>query len=263
MTVPATLLLVWLGSAATMALLWAAQLRTRNAGIVDAGWSACLGGAAVASAFLGEGAVERRFLVGALGGVWGARLAWHLLVDRVLGRPEEGRYVTLRGNWSPHADRAFFVFYQFQALSVGILALPFALASADTETPLRLADWAALVLWGAGWSGEAVADRQLRAFKAERRNRGRTCRSGLWAVSRHPNYFFEWVQWCAFALLASGAAWGWLGWLAPLAILYLVLFVTGIPPTEAQAVKSRGDDYRRYQAEVSPFVPWFPKRRSE
>ena len=85
-------------------------------------------------------------------------------------------------------------------------------------------------------------------------------RQGLWRYSRHPNYFFQWLTWVAYALMALAAPWGWIGLLAPLLILYLIVFVTGIPPSEEQALKSRGDDYRRYQRETSAFVPWFPRR---
>ena len=62
--------------------------------------------------------------------------------------------------------------------------------------------------------------------------------------------------------MALAAPWGWIGLLSPLLILYLILFVTGIPPTEQQALASRGEDYRRYQRETSAFIPWFPKEPS-
>ena len=96
-------------------------------------------------------------------------------------------------------------------------------------------------------------------FKEDPANRGKTCRAGLWRYSRHPNYFFEWVLWCGMATLALGTPLGWLAYLSPALILYFILKITGIPPTEAQSLKSRGDDYRRYQQETSAFFPWFPK----
>ena len=85
---------------------------------------------------------------------------------------------------------------------------------------------------------------------------------GLWRYTRHPNYFFQTLTWVAYALIAVAAPWGWLAFLAPALILYLVLFVTGVPPAEESSLRSRGDAYRRYQARTSAFVPWPPKRSS-
>jgi steroid 5-alpha reductase family enzyme len=108
--------------------------------------------------------------------------------------------------------------------------------------------------------GLAVADLQLARFKADRCNQGTSCRSGLWRYSRHPNYFFEWVHWWAYAPLAMGVSFWWVALAVPMLLLYFILFVTGIPPTEAQSLASRGEDYRRYQHTTSRFVPWFPRK---
>jgi steroid 5-alpha reductase family enzyme len=91
-------------------------------------------------------------------------------------------------------------------------------------------------------------------------NRGHTCRDGLWRYSRHPNYFFEWLHWWAYVPLSLGAAGGWATILAPLVMLFFLFCVTGIPATEAQALQSRGADYRQYQRTTSAFFPWFPRR---
>jgi steroid 5-alpha reductase family enzyme len=84
----------------------------------------------------------------------------------------------------------------------------------------------------------------------------------LWRYSRHPNYFFEWLVWVAYALFALASPFGALALICPMVMLYLLFRVTGIPATEAQAIRSKGDDYRRYQASTSVFVPWFPRRAS-
>jgi steroid 5-alpha reductase family enzyme len=108
-------------------------------------------------------------------------------------------------------------------------------------------------------AGEAIADRQLARFRAHPANRGKTCRVGLWSVSRHPNYFFEWLIWCAYIPLSIGSPLFFAALLGPVLLLVFLLKVSGVPPTEAQAVSSRGEDYRRYQRTVSVFFPWFPK----
>jgi steroid 5-alpha reductase family enzyme len=253
----------WLGAGLLMIALWLIQRHTRNAGIVDVGWAAITGTLAVWHALGADGVFVRRVVVGFLGAGWGWRLAWHLLRDRVWGQPEEGRYVTLRRNWSPHADRAFFIFFQAQAAAAVALSLPFALAAVSARPFPVASDIAGMVLVIVGVVGETVADRQLLAFKRDPSRRGQTCRTGLWRYSRHPNYFFEWILWCGFGVFGLAGPWGWLGLVAPLIMLMTILFVTGIPPTEAQALASRGEDYRRYQQTTSAFIPWRPRRLPE
>jgi len=79
----------------------------------------------------------------------------------------------------------------------------------------------------------------------------------LWNYSRHPNYFFEWLIWVAFALFALGSPYGYLGLVSPLLMLFFLFRVTGIPATEAQALRTKGEDYKQYQQTTSAFVPWF------
>ena len=244
-----------------MAALWALQVRTRDASHVDVGWAYLLGFLAILDAALGGGSTAHRALIAVLGGLWSLRLGTYLLVNRVLGREEDGRYRELRRRWGAGANRRFLVFFQAQALLDVIFSVPFLLVAFDAGAvgPLQ---WAGAGLWLVGMVGESAADRQLAAWRAEPANRGLTCRAGLWRASRHPNYFFEWLIWVAFALIALAAPYGWLGLVAPALMLFFLFRVTGIPATEAQALRSRGEDYRRYQRETSVFVPWFPRRPS-
>ena len=249
--------LVLLVAAAFMTVLWMVQRRTGNAGVVDVGWAAGIGGAALLLALMVEGDPLRRALVAGMGGVWGLRLALHIH-HRSHGKPEDGRYQQLRREWGDQVQFRMFRFYQLQAFTVAFFALPFALA-AHHDQPPGLLDALALALWLLAVMGESLADAQLSAFKRTA-NGERVCRRGLWRYSRHPNYFFEWLNWCAFALLAVQATGGYLALLAPASILYLLLKVTGIPATEAQAVRSKGEAYRDYQRTTSAFVPWFPRK---
>jgi steroid 5-alpha reductase family enzyme len=120
---------------------------------------------------------------------------------------------------------------------------------------------AAVATWLVAVGGEWLADRQLAAFRADPGNRGRTCRAGLWAWSRHPNYFFEWLHWFAYLWLAIGSRLWWLALTGPVVMLLFLYRVSGIPWTEAQSLRSRGEDYARYQREVSAFFPRPPRRR--
>ena len=249
----------WAAAAALQLALWLLQLRTRNAGVVDLGWTMSLGILGVLYAIAYDGDPLRRIVIGASTGLWSLRLSWHLATDRILGKPEEGRYVHLREIWGRHADAQFAWFFQAQAALSVFLALPFAYAASSGRAFGNAWDIASLILLAIGLVGVTTADRQLAAFKRDPSSRGRTCRSGLWKYSRHPNYFFEWLVWCGFATLGSSAEGGLLGWSSPALLLFLILRVTGIPPTEAQALRSRGDDYRHYQRTTSPFFPWPPR----
>ena len=242
---------------ALMSVLWAIGRRIDNWSIVDPGWASCLVLLAWLFAALSDGAPLRRVALASAVTLWGGRHAWLLLAHRVFGHPEEGRYVKLRERWGPGA---FFLFFQAQALLAVLLSGPFLLVCGHAGAGPLPFEVAALVLFPLALAGEAKADADLARWKRDPGHRGTTCRAGLWAWSRHPNYFFEWLVWCAFALAALAAPGGWWAPYAPLLMLVLLLFVTGIPPSEKQALRTRGDDYRAYQRSTSAFVPWPPKQ---
>jgi steroid 5-alpha reductase family enzyme len=241
-----------------MAYAWRRQQRTANAGVVDLIWAGSIGLMAVGYATLAEGWLPRRLMVGLLGGVWSLRLTLHLY-KRVTCEPEDGRYASLRQEWGDRFESKLFWFFQAQALLAVLLSLTFLALVVATEPGWRLQDVLGLLLFGVSIFGEGLADRQLSAWRDDPENRGRTCRSGLWGWSRHPNYFFEWLHWLSYPLLGIGLPFGWLLWLTPALMLFLVLKVTGIPPTEEQSIKSRGDDYRAYQDDTNSFFPARPK----
>lgn len=247
------------GAGFVMLLLWLVQLRTLDAGVVDVGWAGCLALSAAYCTLTGAGDPARRAIVGAMGTLWGTRLAIHLLRDRVLRGPEDGRYQMMRETLGRRIQPVLFAFFQAQALLVVILSAPFLIAAADPRPGPALLDWCGLAVWVIGFMGEILADAQLKAFKHRKDSPGRVCSEGLWKYSRHPNYFFEWMMWLGYALVASAATMGWAAWSAPALILLFVLKLTGIPPTEARALRSRPEAYRRYQQTTSAFFPWFPR----
>ena len=256
-------LLLGIGAVAASALLvvlWVVEVRIGDATHVDVGWAYGVGGLAVLDAALGDGQASLRVLVALLAGAWSIRLGTYLVVNRLVGKPEDGRYAELRRRWAPHEQRSFFIFFQAQAGFVTVFSLPFAFVAVDEGSVSPLV-WVGAVLATISIAGEVSADRQLAAWRADPANAGRTCRAGLWSISRHPNYFFEWLHWVGWAVIALGSPTGWVAAFVPVFLLVLLFRVTGIPETEAQALRSRGDDYRAYQDEVSIFVPWFPKRR--
>lgn len=250
----------WLAAAGLLAAAWTWYRRRGNVGVVDVAWTMATVVVTVWYAAAGPGDARRRWLMAGMVTVWGVRLAAYLVRDRIAGRAEDPRYATLRARRSIAAAGDFFVFFQAQAVAAVILSAPMLIAAIDPNPQIGPLEIAAVLLWGAALAGEAAADRQLERFKADAGNRGRTCRTGLWRYSRHPNYFFEWLIWLAYALYALSSPAGPLALTAPAIMLFLLFRVTGIPATEAQALASKGQDYRDYQATTSVFVPWPPRR---
>jgi len=253
-----TLALIYVLAVFAMCGGWLWQRRRRNAGIVDVIWSTGLAAGALLAGLAGGGRAEARVLVAVCGGAWGLRLAGHLW-QRVRSEAEDGRYRALRERWGTRQG-TWFLLFQFQAALVALFSVPFVIVAWNrTPRPLCLA--AAAAIWCTSVALEALADRQLARFRADPANRARTCRAGLWRYSRHPNYFFEWLHWFTYAVAAIGAAHAWLAWLGPLLMYVFLRYLSGIPFTEAQALRSRGDDYRDYQASTPMLFPWPPRRR--
>lgn len=240
---------------------WVWHLRLKNAGVIDVVWGANQALAAAVFAIMTDGWGPRRFAIAAMVGLTGLRLSWYL-GRRVLSHPEEGRYVALRQEWGAkgNIDRIFLLFFLAQGALVLALAEPFYLVAQNQAAGFAGIEIAAMALFFAGFLGESLADSQLKAFKADPANQGRTCRRGLWRFSRHPNYFFEWTMWLSYAVLALAVPYGWLTLYAPALMLHFLLNVTGVKYTEEQCLRTRGEDYARYQRETSAFVPWFPKK---
>jgi steroid 5-alpha reductase family enzyme len=173
--------------------------------------------------------------------------------------------VELRRKWGAAGPAAFhrrmYRFYLIQAALDLVLALPLWIVAQNPAAAIAPLEWAALGLWTVALAGETLADAQLAAFKRSGVGHDQVCERGLWSWSRHPNYFFEWLVWVAYALAAlASPPWGAVGLAMPALMLFFLLRVTGIPATEAQALRSKGDAYRDYQRRTSAFVPWPPRR---
>jgi steroid 5-alpha reductase family enzyme len=252
-----------LGLAGSFFLAWVVQRRLRDAAVVDVAWTLSFAPLSVFYALALGSEDPGSWLVVALVCAWSLRLGLHLLRSRILsGRPEDGRYAELRKAKGARADAWFFGFFQAQALSVLVLSASILGVLLDPPASLGVIV-AGTAVFATSIVGEAVADAQLQRFRSDPANRGRVCRVGLWSVSRHPNYFFEWLHWMSYPVFAFGGSYAWLTWIAPPVMLLLMTKVTGIPPTEAQAIRTRGDAYREYQRTTSAFFPWFPIAGSE
>jgi len=240
--------------------LYVLARRLNNYGVVDIAWSYAFGALAAFYALAGTGWPVRRALIAAMAGVWSARLGTHLLIRVARHHPsEDARYGQLRRDWATNFHWKMFGFFQLQAISVVVLGVAFLVAAQNPTPHPHPFEIAGAALWLLAITGEALADAQLSAFKGDPRNRGKVCAIGLWRYSRHPNYFFEWLIWVAYFVFALASPWGSLAVIGPAGILYLLLRVTGIPLTEEQSLRSKGEAYRRYQQVTRAFVPW-PRR---
>lgn len=259
-SLPVTVAICLLACCFIMLCVWLWAYKIKNAGVVDIFWSYNFPVIAILLFFLAPGYEPRKILICSMVVVAGMRLGTHLAF-RILKHlnEEEGRYQQLRKEWAPHPDRKFFFFFQFQAISNVLLAIPFFVITFNTATTISALEYAGVCIWIISVLGEAIADAQLAAFKKDPKNKGQVCNTGLWNYSRHPNYFFQWLMWMAYLVFALASPYGYLAVISPAIILYLLLKVTGIPATEEQSIRSKGELYKKYQKTTSVFIPWLKK----
>jgi steroid 5-alpha reductase family enzyme len=253
----------YLAMAVVMAALWVIDRRVRNASIADVGW--CLGLITVVLWYVSQAAGQppREMLVVLLVVLYAGRLGLYILFNRVIGHEEDGRYRRLRERWGPSASLRMFAYFQLQALAVAFFSLPFLVLIHNPRPPFDPTESLGLLIWSIAIFGEARADRQLAQFRADPRNHGRVCREGLWRYSRHPNYFFEWVHWWSYVVMAVDAPDWLITWIGPVVMGWALLKMTGIPVTEEQALASRGEEYAAYQRTTNALFPWFPRQRPD
>jgi steroid 5-alpha reductase family enzyme len=238
--------------------VWAWQLKSKNAGMIDPIWAFSLGFVAVLYAVLGQGDLSTRIIVGVGGFLWGSRLGLHLW-HRNAGHDEDPRYRKFREQWGAQANTKMFAFFQLQVVISMLLSLSFIVPVYRATTPGVPLIVLAVLIWIVSIAGEALADLQLRRFKADNSNKGKVCRAGLWRYSRHPNYFFECVHWVAYIPLAVGVGpWLFAMFLPPVLMAWLLLRVSGVPMVEAESAKKR-EGYADYMRTTNALIPWPPR----
>ena len=178
--------------------------------------------------------------------LWGVRLTSYLFY-RILVTGKDERFDDKNRGFSLE----FAAFWVVQAIWVMLVSSPVIILNArcDIDPAMGAADWVGLSMWLVGWLTETVADQQKFAFRQNPANKGRFCNTGLWAVSRHPNYFGEILLWwglfmacvavfpeVACANDACETSYGaWASVLGPLFLTFLLFYVSGIPLLEARA----------------------------
>jgi len=252
-------LIAWAAVAFIMSIVFIWALRIKNYGVVDVFWAFNFLVIAAITWYLADGTATRKSLVCGLAALWSLRLGLYLS-KRVLGHleEEEGRYKQLRSEWT---TPKFFVFFQMQALSNVFLSIPFFIIALNPAETVSVIEYTGATLWLICICGEGLADWQLQQFKKDPANKGKVCEYGLWNYSRHPNYFFQLSIWISVLIFAIPSPYGWLAVLCPISIGYLIFKVTGIPMTEEQSLRSKGEAYKTYQRTTSVFIPWFKNKQ--
>jgi steroid 5-alpha reductase family enzyme len=249
----------WAVMAIFMLGLWAWQLKTGDAGIADVGWAYGIAAGVLYFSLVGDGDSGRKILAACMGIGWGLRLGTYLLIDRIIkAKEEDGRYQNFRKAAGENVKRYFFLFFQAQAFVAVLFVIPLAIVSYNSE-PLGRMYALAILIWIISIGGEWTADKQLAKFRMDESNKGKVCRNGLWRYSRHPNYFFEWVHWWSYVVLGWGAGYGWITLAGPCVMMLFLLKISGIPFTEQQALKTKGEEYKKYLETTNMFFPWPPK----
>jgi steroid 5-alpha reductase family enzyme len=248
-------------SVGVFTLLWLVSLPLRNASIVDIFWGPGFVVLAWLYLAMSEGESTVRGLVTcALVTVWGVRLAGHIALRNV-GHGEDFRYRA----WREQAGKSFWwvsyvKVFLLQAVTLWVVSAPVLLAQLDRpESTLKVLDGLGILLWLVGFGLEAVADWQLLRFKRDPANRGRVMRSGLWSLSRHPNYFGEALLWWGIGVIAFSSG-GALALFGPLLLTFLLLKISGVAMLD-KALVERRPGYADYVRDVPAFVPSLFGRR--
>ncbi|MEZ0073254.1 DUF1295 domain-containing protein [Planotetraspora sp. GP83] len=249
--------------ALTMLATMTYALRTGVQSVIDTVWG--LGFVVVAivsfvtSQVLDGGLDARRVIVLALTAIWGVRLGAYIH-RRNHGKGEDPRYAALmRKNTGPVVPYVIRKIYWPQGALMWVVSLPVQAAMYETA-PLGIVTWIGVAVWVFGFAFESVGDWQLSRFKADPANAGKVMDRGLWAWTRHPNYFGDATVWWGLFLLACSHWVGVLTVVAPIVMTHLLLNWSGKALLERRMARSRGPEYADYLARTSGFLPRPPRR---
>ena len=241
-----------------MTALWPASLLLKDVGIVDILWAPSFALLALAYVSTEIPGAARPWIVFALVCIWALRLGLHLLLRWLKLKHEDHRYAAIRrihGAGFPLTS-LFWIFW-LQALLLWVISWPLQ-AALSSATPLNALDGLGVAMAAAGIAIEGVADWQLTRFRANPVNRGRVLDTGLWAWSRHPNYFGDFLLWWGVFVLALAAGGPWWTILGPVVMSALLLRYSGAGLMEG-TIADRRPGYADYVRRTSLFVPWPPR----
>jgi len=234
-----------------MCVIWLWYRYSNNPSVVDVGWASGLTLSGLI--YLNQQDLSlRTSILSLVLLIWGLRLGGYLWWTRIRCKHIDKRYTALSDSWKIDKPLGFFINFQLQGVFIFIVSISWYFTSLSTAKNINILDIFGLAIFTTALILETMADHQLQQFKKE--FPGQVCNRKLWSLSRHPNYFFEWLIWCSFCLFAFSSTYGMLAILSPLT-LYLIMHFLTIPITESQSIKSRKECYISYQTTTSEFFP--------
>jgi len=244
------------GLAVFMFLAWLLSLKLKDASIVDRFWGLNFILLALIYFFQTKEIYWRHLIILLLLFLWGARLSLHIHW-RNHGHPEDYRYQAMRKNrgtsfWWYSLFSVFFL----QGVLAFLIASPILLIFAGEKAPISFFDFVGIIFWGIGFYFEVMGDRQLKKFKADPKNKGKILDQGLWALTRHPNYFGDALIWWALFLLALPVKNGWMSVLGPIIMSFFLRYVSGVALLEKSLSKNK-PGYNEYVRNTPAFAPRF------
>lgn len=239
-----------------MCLVWVLYKILKNPSVVDVSWSIGLMMSGLIY-LLNAPSNGKIIVICMLLVIWALRLSAYLWYTRIRHGHVDKRYTKLSDNWKINKSLGFFLNFQLQGALILIISSVFFWIADVKDYQLSLLNIAAFAIIIIGILGETLADWQLQIFR--KKHKGEVCNHGLWNYSRHPNYFFDWLTWLGFAILALQAKYGYIGLLAPMMMYIIFTKMTG-PMTERGSINSRGQKYLDYQKNTPMFFPKISKK---
>lgn len=240
-----------------MSLWFIVSLIKKRNDVADVAWGLGFVLMAWTSFFISDMSNPRSVLVCILVSIWGLRLAWHIH-KRNKNKTEDYRYLAWRKEWGKWFYlRSYLQVYLLQGTLLFLIVLPVLVINQNSVSPINWVDFVGLIIWLFGFYFESVGDAQLARFIKDPLNKGKLMQSGLWAYTRHPNYFGEVTQWWGIWIIGLSVPFGFVGILGPITITILILKVSGIPMLEKKMAEN--PDFIEYKKRVSMFFP-LPKK---
>lgn len=241
-------------------LLWLLSLKLEDVSIVDIAWGPSF--AVVTWICLARSyPTPRHWLLAGLVTLWAVRLALHIYLRH---EGEDRRYQRMRAK---HGEEfrlsSLYLVFGLQAALAWLISVPLQIAALRDEhyqQDLWWLDRVGIVVFAIGFLIEAAADTHLVLWKRDPKNIGKVLDRGLWALSRHPNYFGECVLWWGLYLIAAASGWAALAVWSPVLVTYLLLRVSGVPMLDKELL-GRKPAYAAYVERTSAFWPRLPKGR--